>query len=427
MAIANATGNCTSREATFQVNDNFGQGEPRQSVRPIRQLCRSISLPFSQVVFIELGLEVFVEDDTTIRYSNHRLNDDFSLFYEMNSLSSPEALLARRNMRLIWQRRLFLKGPVFALVENKLLCHSLLVSLGIPKAEIYYGAFASKAMGEWPQYGRDDFIATLKNISQLSRDHLFVINPASGENAQGTIIMNHEKWIDEGWSLDLLADHVEDIFNNGTESQWGQKYEHLGVLVQQSVLSQESNTEFFKGDLNRNTSLVFEIKPHVVFDGLLCGGSLNLVPFNPKYYMNIDFCHGKPRLWHASGEIIKSIWDEAIQPTLQAERLAKTAKRIAYAFAADWFRLDVFMDLNDMFLVNEVTYPSAEHPASDCTYTRLYNHYKHETFQILEPRSVLEPLLRRISFCEMTSMLVKCVCRRQSSNALEYTINSDIV
>jgi hypothetical protein len=54
------------------------------------------------------------------------------------------------------------------------------------------------------------------------------------------------------------------------------------------------------------------------------------------------------------------------------------------------------MDLNGMFLVNEVTYPSAEHPADDCTYIRLYDHYKHKTLQILEPRSVLESLLQRI-------------------------------
>lgn len=162
----------------------------------------------------------------TIRYSNHRLNDDFSLFYEMNALSSPEALLARRNMGLIWQRRLFLKGPVFALVENKLLCHSLLVSLGIPKAEIYYGAFASKAMGEWPQYGRDDFIATLKNISQLSRDHLFVINPASGENAQGTIIWQTT------WKIFLTTE----LNRNGVKSMSIWEYWYKRVYYPKSLI-----------------------------------------------------------------------------------------------------------------------------------------------------------------------------------------------
>jgi hypothetical protein len=30
MEIANVTGNCTDREATFQINDNFGQGELRR-------------------------------------------------------------------------------------------------------------------------------------------------------------------------------------------------------------------------------------------------------------------------------------------------------------------------------------------------------------------------------------------------------------
>lgn len=30
MEMANVTGNCTDREATFQIKDNFGQGESRQ-------------------------------------------------------------------------------------------------------------------------------------------------------------------------------------------------------------------------------------------------------------------------------------------------------------------------------------------------------------------------------------------------------------
>jgi hypothetical protein len=394
MEKANVTGNCTDREATFQINDNFGQGNSRLCSTETAVVFVNLIPSLLQVIYIELGLKVFAED-ITIRSSNYRLNDDFSLFYEMNALRNPTELTAHRNMRIVWQMRLFRKSPIVGLMENKLLCHSLLVSLGIPKAEIYYGAFASKAMGEWPRYDRDDFIAKLKKVPQVFKDHLFVIKPATGDNAAGTIIMNNKKWIDEGWSLDLLADHVEDLFDV-TESAWGQKYEHLGVLIQQSVLSQESNTEFYKGSFDRNTSLIFEIKPHVVFDGLLCDGSLNLVPFNPDYCMHIDFCHGEPRLRHISEKSSSSLWDEAIRPTLQAERLAKTAKRIAHAFGVDLFRLDVFMDLNGMFLVNEVTYPSYEHPEEDCTYARLYNHYKHKTFQVLEPRSVLEPLLRRI-------------------------------
>lgn len=42
MEIANVTGNCTDREATFQINDNFDQGESH-SVRRRRPLCFSIS------------------------------------------------------------------------------------------------------------------------------------------------------------------------------------------------------------------------------------------------------------------------------------------------------------------------------------------------------------------------------------------------
>lgn len=337
-------------------------------------------------------MKVFVEDDMTMNTAYLRLNDDFSLFYEVNSVPSIDPLLDHRNLRIKWQMRLFRRSPIVGLIENKLLCHSLLTSLGIPKAEIYYGAFASQAMGEWPQYNRSDFISTLSNIPQVSEDHLFVIKPATGEDAHGAIVMNHKKWVDGGWNLDRLANHVEALFSV-SDSFSGQQFEHLGVLVQQSVLSQESNTEFHTGSFESNSSLVFELKPHVVF-GTLCGGSLNLVPFNPKHHLNIDFCSGEPRSRFTT-DANNPIW-ESLRPRIQAERIAKIAKRIAYAFGVDLFRLDVFVDLNGMFLVNEVTYPSYEHPARDCTYGRFYNYYKSEWFHVLEPRSVLEPLLRRI-------------------------------
>lgn len=339
---------------------------------------------------------MFVEDDMTVHQSRFRLNEDFSLFYDMNSLIDEDELIENpHDTRIVWQRRLFRKGATFALMENKLLCHSLLLSYGIPKAEIYYGAFASKAMGEWPEYDRNDFISTLKTIPQVTEDHLFVMKPATGQNSEGTIVMNHKKWIEEGWSFERLADQVEAYFSI-TASYWGQQYEHLGVVVQQSVLSQDNVVEFHAGSFENISSLVFEFEPHVVF-GTLCGGELHLVPHNEDYHLKINYCHGDARLQDVSG-VDPSVW-EIIQPKLLQSpgRLAKTAKRIAHAFGADWFRLDVFIDLNGMFYVNEVTYPSGMHPSEDCTYPLYYHMYKHTTLDILEPRSVLEPLLRRIN------------------------------
>jgi hypothetical protein len=49
-----------------------------------------------------------------------------------------------------------------------------------------------------------------------------------------------------------------------------------------------------------------------------------------------------------------------------------------------------------MFLVNEVTYPSSYFPLRDCTYPLMLDAYKYSALDILEPRSVAEPLLQRI-------------------------------
>jgi hypothetical protein len=303
----------------------------------------------SIVVWVEEGFFIFQEDDLTKPFS-YRLNSDFSLFYEMNSLSSVDELFEDSFACYRWQARLFRTSPVFGLIENKLLCHSLLVAMGIPKAEIYYGGFATKAMSVWPQYDRDDFIETLKNTPPVAQDHLFVVKPATGSFAEDVIGDERQKVGRR--RMEKLADYVESILNV-SESMWGANYEHIGVLVQQSVLPQEANTDIGSGAFDENA--VFEMKAHVVF-GELTHTGLIPVPHNIDAAIYFSFCEGDSNLLYATNSYGANshLW-EIVKPTIPTKRLWRIARRLTHVFGADWFHLDVFMDLNGMFLVNEVT------------------------------------------------------------------------
>jgi hypothetical protein len=61
---------------------------------------------------------------------------------------------------------------------------------------------------------REDYTSTLNVSSQVSRERLIGVKDASGENAEGSIVMNHKRF-----QLECLTDHVQDIFH--FHSTWG--------------------------------------------------------------------------------------------------------------------------------------------------------------------------------------------------------------
>ena len=150
-----------------------------------------------------------------------KLNADFSLRPEIDDHISSHDV--DTNTRVKWQMRRYRSNPTFGLLENKLLSHSLLSNLNVPQLGIYYGAFARKSLGLWPEYNRTDFISALGNNPVVVSNNLFVLKPISDGGSDNVLVMNHERWVEEDWTIEGLADFAEAfLFYNF--SDWGMKY-----------------------------------------------------------------------------------------------------------------------------------------------------------------------------------------------------------
>jgi hypothetical protein len=153
--------------------------------------------------------------------SNLKLNADFSLRPDIEAISGAHEI--DWETRLEWQRRRYRNNPTFGLLENKLLSHSLLSDLDIPQLAIYYGAFARKSLGQWPEYNRDDFIKTLSETQVVASDHLFVLKPASDGWSENVLLMNQNRWDEEEWNIERLADFTEKFLFTHSYSGFGMK------------------------------------------------------------------------------------------------------------------------------------------------------------------------------------------------------------
>jgi hypothetical protein len=133
-------------------------------------------------------------------------------------------------LRLQLMMQQYRKARTFGVLENKLLCASLMSKVGMPTMELIYGAFAYSALGEWPQYERGAISAALRAGGYGPRKP-FVIKPASDGTNYGLLLMTPERWKRENWTDALVHRHVE-RFLFKERSSWGQWYEQRGVLVQ---------------------------------------------------------------------------------------------------------------------------------------------------------------------------------------------------
>ena len=83
-----------------------------------------------------------------VRACNNRvevpINADFNLLAELTR--EGFAISPARRIELMMSR--YQTRPIFGIVENKLLAHSLLHSLGVPQLPVEYGAFARHQLGE---------------------------------------------------------------------------------------------------------------------------------------------------------------------------------------------------------------------------------------------------------------------------------------
>ena len=160
------------------------------------------------------------------------VNPDFDLSAELAARSHRISPVERISLML----RRYRSGRTQAIIENKLLAHSLLRSLGVPVAPILYGAFGSRAMGGWPRYQRDGFAAALRRLERKD----FVLKTASDGMSHNVLLMSDARWHSERWTTARAAALAEEWIlpqpdgrnRSGWFTRWGQRYEHRGVLLQ---------------------------------------------------------------------------------------------------------------------------------------------------------------------------------------------------
>lgn len=395
------------RKAVLKVNETVGIS----TVVTIDEEFRVKFAPFREIHQKQHDAFKAIYPEETLR-----LNSDFSLLPEINSFPGDDLPYEER-LRYQWRR--YRTKPISGVIENKILGRDILSVLDIPTAKIYYAAFAHKAMGNWPKYDRDSFLQAMRNTPEIAKDHHFVIKNPTGYGTNGVLIVNKEKWERQQWYIEELVDlvewemelqHSDDLFRYKNEHLYlnmevGVRYVHRGILVLQSVLPQEANVEFREAAFTNLVSdssrvPVFELKTNVVF-GKLCWAQIHTVPIQYDAFVDISFCDGgEPKFLFASGKngADRSVWFATRQVIVQnAKRLEETAAKITNTYGIDMFRLDVFMDGDGMFLVNELTYGSLMDSKFDCAGVRIVDAYRMGKFDVLNATVVLESLLQSIN------------------------------
>lgn len=160
------------------------------------------------------------------------LNPDFDLSAELAARSYRISPVERISLMLSRYRT----GRTQAIIENKLLAHQLLRSMGAPVAPVLYGAFGSHAMGAWPRYDREHFVAAVRAIGRKD----FVLKSATDGMSHNLLLMSDARWRAERWTPARAAALAESWIlpqppshnQSGWFTRWGQRYEHRGVLLQ---------------------------------------------------------------------------------------------------------------------------------------------------------------------------------------------------
>ena len=160
------------------------------------------------------------------------VNPEFDLSAELAARRYRVSSVDRISLML----RRYREGRTPAIMENKLLAHTLLRSMGAPVAPILYGAFGGRALGGWPRYERAGLVAAIQRLRRKD----FVLKSATDGMSKNLLLMSDARWRAEAWSAAKAAVLVEswilpqpDSHNqSGWYTRWGMVHEHRGMLLQ---------------------------------------------------------------------------------------------------------------------------------------------------------------------------------------------------
>ena len=101
----------------------------------------------------------------------------------------------------------------------------------------------------------------------------FVLKSATNGGNVDVLVMDERRWDSEGWNRRKLADFAETFVKNRWHSEWGQRYEHRAVIVQESLVPDvRGGFDCEPGELR------LEVKVHAPL-GRLASARLQALPF----------------------------------------------------------------------------------------------------------------------------------------------------
>ena len=182
----------------------------------------------------------------------------------------------------------------------------------------------------------------------------FVLKSATNGGNVDVLVMDEHRWASEGWNRNRLADYAETFVKNRWHSEWGQRYEHRAVIVQESLVPDvRGGFDCEPGELR------LEVKVHAPL-GRLASARLQALPFKGDTYLDVQFrggevaCLGGRNLGDTAQHCARAV---TLLET-HRKRLEEVARSTTRVLGADWLRLDVFLSEAGTFSVNELSYPS---------------------------------------------------------------------
>jgi len=146
-----------------------------------------------------------------------RVNEDFELYEDLRARQfniTPE-------LRIELQMARLRKLPIFGILENKLLAHSLLHSLGVPTMDVAYGALTRAQLGEWATYAEPPMRAALNRAHGWGSGA--VLKPATDGGNVGTILLSGSGLLPNGSKQFWVEKHDGLAWRRSVESRIGPK------------------------------------------------------------------------------------------------------------------------------------------------------------------------------------------------------------
>lgn len=253
-------------------------------------------------------------------------------------------------------------------MEHKCLSMGLLQKLELvdPTANLYCAFAGEKAVDGWPAFKRSEMEKTLKRAP-----HAWVLKSATDQASKNVLVMNAKKWKREGWNTTAVVEYAADVLTQPTMAvrcPTTKGHERRAVMLQRLYpwTAKKKWSEAHGWHIGTE-SFMFEVKLHVVWGKI--GSAICWIHMaeqqDQKKQLHLYFDEdgrlslGDKGIPGQKIAYIGGVLQRAVDIVRRAApMLQQTARTLSRIFAADYWRLDVFLADGAPPHINEVTYPS---------------------------------------------------------------------